>query len=74
LRLCPWAREVDAFLGKPAEADYPQLMAWVGTINSRPAMTRALAAVDEVRAKTTQFDKAGEVARDRLFGRGRDAA
>ena len=75
LRLCPWAREVDAFLGEPAEADYPKLMmTWVGTINSRPAMTRALAAVDEVRAKTTQFDTAGEVARDRLFGRGRDAA
>ena len=69
----PMAREVDAFLGEPAEADYPKLMTWVGTINSRPATTRALAAVDQVRAKTTQFDKAGEVARDRLFGRGRDA-
>ena len=74
LRLCPWAREVDAFLGKPAEADYPKLMTWLGTINSRPAATRALAAVDEVRAKMTQFDKAGEVDRDRRFGRGRDAA
>ena len=49
-------------------------MAWVGTINSRPAMTRALAALDEVWVKTTQFDKAGEVSRDRLFGRGRHAA
>ena len=51
-----------------------QLMAWVATINSRPAVARALAAVDEVRAKTTQFDKAGEGAKDRLFGRGRYAA
>jgi GSH-dependent disulfide-bond oxidoreductase len=49
-------------------------MAWVATINNRPAVTRALAAVDEVRAKTTAFDKAGEGAKDRLFGRGRYAA
>jgi GST-like protein len=56
----PWARGVGTFLGKPAEADYPKLMAWVATINSRPAVTRALAAVDEVRAKTTQFDKAAD--------------
>jgi len=70
----PWARGVGTFLGKPAEADYPKLMAWVATINSRPAVARALAAVDGVRAKTTQFDKAGEGAKDRLFGRGRYAA
>jgi hypothetical protein len=60
-------------LGKPAEADYPKLLAWVATINSRPAVTRALA-VDEARAKTTAFDKSGEGAKDRLFGRGRYAA
>jgi len=57
-----------------AEAGYPKLMAWVATINSRPAVTRALAAVDEVRAKTTAFDKAGEGAKGRLFGCGRYAA
>ena len=70
----PWAGGVGTFLGKPAEADYPKLMAWVATINSRPAVTRALAAVDEARAKTTVFDKAGEGAKDRVFGRGRYAA
>jgi hypothetical protein len=31
-------------------------------------------AVDEIRAKTTAFDKAGEGAKDPLFGRGRYAA
>jgi len=31
-------------------------------------------AVDEARAKTTVFDKAGEGAKDRFFGRGRSAA
>jgi hypothetical protein len=56
-----------------AEADYPNLMAWVATINNRPAATRALATVNEVRAKTTAFDKAGDGAKDRLFGRGRYA-
>ena len=57
-----------------AEADYPKLMAWVGTINNRPAVTRALAAIDEVRANTTQFDKADDGAKDPLLGRGRYAA
>ncbi len=70
----PWARNVGALLGKPAEADYPKLMAWVGTIAARPAVVRALAKVDEVRAKTTQFDKAAAAAMDRLFGRGRHTA
>jgi GST-like protein len=49
-------------------------MAWVGTIAARPAVVRALAKVDEVRAKTTQFDKAAAAAMDRLFGRGRHTA
>ena len=70
----PWARNVGSLLGKPAEADYPKLMAWVGTIAARPAVVRALAKVDEVRAKTTQFDKADAEAMDRLFGRGKHAA
>jgi GSH-dependent disulfide-bond oxidoreductase len=70
----PWARTVGALLGKPAEADYPKLMAWVATIGERPAVARALAAVDDVRSKTTQFDRADAEAMDRLFGRGRFAA
>jgi GST-like protein len=67
----PWARGVGTFLGKPAEADYPKLMAWVATIDTRPPVARA---VDEARANTTVFDKAGEGAKDRFFGRGRSAA
>jgi hypothetical protein len=46
----------------------------VQTIAARPTVARALAAVDDVRAKTTQFDKAGAEAMDHLFGRGRFAA
>jgi GSH-dependent disulfide-bond oxidoreductase len=70
----PWARNVGTFLGKPAEAEYPKLMAWVAIIAARPAVARGLAAVEEVRAKTTQFDQADAEAMDRLFGRGRFAA
>ena len=70
----PWARNVGTFLGKPAEADYAKLMSCVETIAARPAVARALAAVDDVRSKTTQFDKAGAEVMDRLFGRGRHSA
>lgn len=67
----PWVRNVGTFLGKEAEAKYPKMMAWVAGIAARPAVVKALAAVDDVRSKTTQFDKAGEAQKDRLFGRGK---
>jgi GST-like protein len=67
----PWVRNVGTFLGKDAEAAYPKIMAWVAGIAARPAVVKALAAVDDVRTKTTQFDKATEDAKDRTFGRGR---
>jgi GST-like protein len=70
----PWARNVGAFLGKAAEGDYPKLMTWVAGIAARPAVVRALAEVDDVRAKTTQFDRADAGAMDRLFGRGKHTA
>ena len=49
-------------------------MAWVAGIAARPAVVRALAAVDDVRTKTTQFDHANAEAMDRLFGSGRHSA
>ena len=48
-------------------------MRWVGVINDRAAVKRALAAVDDVRGKTTQFDKAQPDALDKVFGRGKYA-
>ena len=66
----PWARNIGLFLGKPAEAEYPKIMAWVEGIAARPAVARALQAVDEVRAKITPYDQADTAATDRLFGRG----
>src|SRR6202521_56461 len=70
----PWARNVGTFLGKPAESDYPKLMAWVAGTAARSAVGRALAAVDDVRKKTTQFDNANAEAMNRLFGRGKHTA
>ena len=70
----PWVRNTGTFLGKDAEAAYPKVVAWVAGIAARPAVVRALAAVDEVRGKTTQFDKADDAGKDRLFGRGRYTA
>jgi GSH-dependent disulfide-bond oxidoreductase len=66
----PWARNIPVLLGAEAAEKYPNVMRWVGVISERPAVKRALAAVDDVRAKTTQFDKAEARDLDRLFGRG----
>jgi GSH-dependent disulfide-bond oxidoreductase len=66
----PWIRNIPAFLGETAAAKYPNAMRWVGVINERPGVKKALAAVDEVRNRTTAFDKAEADRLDKLFGRG----
>ena len=70
----PWARNIPVLLGTDAAAKFPNVMRWVATIDARPAVKKALAAVDEVRARTTQFDKAEAENLDKLFGRGKFAA
>jgi len=70
----PWARNIPALLGTPAGEKYRNVMRWVGIINERPAVKRALAAVDAVRARTTQFDRAKPDMLDKVFGRGQFAA
>jgi GST-like protein len=70
----PWARNIPALLGTDAAAKYPNLMRWVGVISERPAVKKALAAVEDVRARTTQFDKAQANDLDKMFGRGQFAA
>ena len=70
----PWARNVGVLMGKETEAKYPKLMKWVGTVGARPAVVKALAAADDIRAKTTQFDKAAPELLDKVFGRGSFAA
>jgi GSH-dependent disulfide-bond oxidoreductase len=66
----PWLRGVPALLGAPAAQTYPKVMAWAARIGERPATKRALAAVEELRAKLTGFDKAQPETLDRVFGRG----
>ena len=70
----PWIRNVPALLGAPAAEKYQNAMRWVGVINERPAVKKALAAVDDVRARTTAFDKAEADKLDKVFGRGAYAA
>ncbi len=70
----PWIRNVPALLGADAAAKYPHAMRWVGVISERPAVKTALAAVDDVRARTTAFDKAEADKLDKVFGRGAYAA
>jgi GST-like protein len=70
----PWLRATGMFLGQAVADQYPKIGAWVARIAARPAVVKALAAVDDVRTKTTQFDKAGDAQKDRLFGRGRYTA
>jgi GST-like protein len=70
----PWLRATGMFLGREVEAQYPKVSAWVAGIAVRPAVVKALAAVDDVRGKVTQFDKAGVEAMDRVFGRGKYTA
>jgi len=70
----PWIRNVPALLGVDMAAKYPNAMRWVGVIGERPAVKQALAAVDDVRARTTAFDKAEADKLDKVFGRGAYAA
>ena len=62
------------FLGAEAMAKLPNVARWVQGIEERPAVKKALAAVDAVRARTTPFDKAEAVTLDKVFGRGQFAA
>jgi GSH-dependent disulfide-bond oxidoreductase len=66
----PWLRGVPALLGADAAKTYPHVIAWAAKIAERPATKRALAAVEELRAKLTGFDKAQPDTLDRVFGRG----
>ncbi len=69
----PWLRNGAMLLGDAA-AEFGNVRGWVDRIAARPAVQRALAAVDKVRSETTQFDKAHPENLDRMFGRGKFAA
>ena len=65
----PWTRLADVLLGEDRH-HYTNVMRWNATIAARPAVVRALQHVDDVRARTTQFDKAAADKVDRMMGRG----
>ena len=70
----PWLRIIPALMGAEAMAKFPNVARWVAEIDARPAVQAALVKVAEVRAATTQVDKAEAPALDKLFGRGVYAA
>ena len=70
----PWARALPVLLDADALKQYPNVAAWVEKIAARPAVAKAVAALDEVRARTTPFDKAKPEVLDKVFGRGQHAA
>ncbi len=70
----PWLRNVPALLGPDGAAKLPNIVRWVKAIDERPAVKKALAEVEVVRARTTAFDKAEPANLDRMFGRGEFAA
>jgi GST-like protein len=70
----PWLRNIPALMGADVAAKFPNITRWVSAIDARPAVQAALAKVAEVRAATTQFDKAAPEVLDKVFGRGAFAA
>ena len=70
----PWMRNIPTFIGAEAMAKLPNVARWVKAIDERPAVKKALAEVDAVRARTTPFDKAEAAKLDKMFGRGQFAA
>ena len=70
----PWLRNIPALMGADVAAKFPNVSRWVSAIDARPAVQAALAKVAEVRAATTQFDKATPENLDKVFGRGAYAA
>jgi GST-like protein len=70
----PWARFLPLMLGPTAAAKYPKVTAWAAKLSARPAVAKALAAVDAMNPELTQLDKATPEVLDKLFGRGEHAA
>ena len=68
----PWTRTADTmgFLGDE-KAKLVNVARWTEKMTARPAVARANARQDEIRAKTTAFDKANTDKLDRFLQRGR---
>jgi GST-like protein len=66
----PWLRNIPALMGPDYMARFPNVQRWVKAIEERPAVQKAIAAADAVRAKTTAFDKAEPNLLDKFLARG----
>lgn len=68
----PWSRTAETmdFLGEE-KAKLANVTAWMERMSKRPAVARANALQDEIRARTTAFDKADADTLDRFLQRGR---
>ena len=68
----PWARLMETFF-PDFKSRHIHVARWLAEINARPAVVKALAAADDVRAKISTFDKVEADNLDRMFGRGKYA-
>lgn len=68
----PWTGTIAA-LKLGTETEFPHIFAWRARMEQRPAVARALAATEKVRAQVTAYDKAQPEVLDRVFGRGKFA-
>jgi len=70
----PWARFLPAMLGAAGAEKFPKVTEWAARLSARPAIVKALAAVDAMSSQLTQLDQATPEVLDKIFGRGEHAA
>src|SRR3954463_11369397 len=70
----PWARFLPVMLGEAGAGKYPKVTEWAARLSARPAVVKALAAVDAMGSSLTALDKATPEVLDKIFGRGEHAA
>jgi GST-like protein len=70
----PWARFLPVMLGEAGARKYPKVTEWAARLSARPAVVKALAAVDAMGSSLTALDKAAPEVLDKIFGRGEHAA
>jgi GST-like protein len=69
----PWARFLPVMLGPAGAEKFPKVTEWTARLSARPAIVKAIAAVDAMSSKLTQLNEAKPEVLDRIFGRGEHA-
>jgi len=70
----PWARFLPFLIGPTAPEQFPMVTAWTAKLCARPAVIKAIAAVEAMSTNLTPLDGAKPEVLDKLFGRGEHAA